>query len=73
MDVKLAGYNLDVALIGKPISQRSTPETISAAYARISRSKKNVCSLREESILDVEKAKKSNVSTVVPDFVAETF
>jgi len=64
MDVKLAGYNLDVALIGKPISQRSTPETISAAYARISRSKKNVCSLREESILDVEKAKKSNGSIV---------
>ncbi len=64
MEVILAGFNLDVGLIGQPKSQKSTPETISAAYARISRSKKSVCSLREESILDVEKAKASNENIV---------
>ncbi len=64
MEVILAGHNLDVNLIGEPNSKRSTPETISAAYARISRSKKSVCALREESILDVEKARKSNNSIV---------
>lgn len=37
-----------------------TPETISAAYARISRSKKSVDKLRENAIEDIEKARKSN-------------
>ncbi len=64
MKVLLSGYNLDVNLIGKKKTQKSTPETISAAYARISRSKKSVDKLREEAIQDVEKAKLSNNSIV---------
>ncbi len=64
MEVILSGYNLDVALIGKPKSEKTTPETISAAYARISRSKKSVSQLREEAIQDIEKAKQSNQSIV---------
>ena len=39
MIVKIAGYNIDKSLIDKlNLPQQATPETISAAYARISRS-----------------------------------
>ncbi|MCK4358458.1 MAG: FAD-dependent thymidylate synthase [Candidatus Cloacimonetes bacterium] len=41
-----------------------TPETISAAYARISRSQKSVDELRKLSLEDVEEARKSNQSIV---------
>jgi len=41
-----------------------TPETISAAYARISRSQKSVDELRRQSVEDVEKARKSNQKIV---------
>ena len=41
-----------------------TPETISAAYARISRSQKSVDKLRTISLEDVEEARKSNRSIV---------
>ncbi|MEA3475884.1 MAG: FAD-dependent thymidylate synthase [Candidatus Cloacimonadota bacterium] len=41
-----------------------TPETISAAYARISRSQKSVDELRKQSVEDVEKARKSNQKIV---------
>jgi len=41
-----------------------TPETISAAYARISRSKKSVDQLRKASLKDIEKARKSNEKIV---------
>lgn len=59
MRVILAGYNVDVSqLLSKEV--QCTPETISAAYARISRSKKSVDELRKDAVLDVEKARKSN-------------
>ena len=61
MKVNLAGYNLDQELI-KEIN--STPETISAAYARISRDPRDVDELRKESINAVDKARKSNETIV---------
>jgi len=65
MKVEIAGYNLDKSLIDKIENQQvTTPETISAAYARISRSKKSVTELRQEAIRDVEKARKSNENIV---------
>ncbi len=63
MKVIVAGYNVDAELLKKSV-KGATPETISAAYARISRSKDSVDKLREEAILDVEKAKNSNTSIV---------
>lgn len=59
MIVTIAGYNVDNSLIDKQNS-KTTPETISAAYARISRSKKSVTELRKEALSEVEKARKSN-------------
>jgi len=41
-----------------------TPETISAAAARTSRSEKTLPELRQEAILDIDKARKSNESIV---------
>jgi flavin-dependent thymidylate synthase len=61
MQVRLAGYNIDKKLIeklGDDIS--ATPEVISAAYARISRSSKSVTELRTIAAQDVEKARTSN-------------
>ncbi len=61
MQVRLAGFNLDKSLIdrlGQDIS--ATPEVISAAYARISRSSKSVTELRGAAIKDVAKARSSN-------------
>ena len=61
MQVRLAGYNIDKNLIdklGKDIS--ATPEVISAAYARISRSSKSVTELRKAARDDVAKARNSN-------------
>lgn len=65
MKVSLAGYNIDESLI-KQIKNKNhvTPETISAAYARISRSKKTVTELREESLKEVEKARNSNENII---------
>ncbi len=61
MDIKLAGYNIDTSLIKDIKNQAAaTPETISAAYARISRSSLSVTELRENSIAEVENARKSN-------------
>ncbi|MGQ9664145.1 MAG: FAD-dependent thymidylate synthase [bacterium] len=64
MKVCLAGYNLDIEVI-KGLSKNNknpilTPETISAAYARISRSPKVVGVLRSEALKEVEKARNSN-------------
>lgn len=65
MIVNLAGYNLDIDLIRKLAEQdKATPETLAAAYARISRSKKNVTELRQEAIRDVARARKSNRNIV---------
>ena len=58
MKVVLAGYNIDKSLIERfPNRNIATPETISAAYARISRSKKSVTELRKQALQEVEKAR----------------
>jgi thymidylate synthase ThyX len=69
MNILLAGYNIDYDLI-RELSDRSaleqelTPETISAAYARISRSPKPVDELRRDARAEVEKARRSNRNIV---------
>ncbi|MCP4481802.1 MAG: FAD-dependent thymidylate synthase [bacterium] len=66
MQVYLAGYNVDLDLLNELKKQnpgfadKLTPETISAAYARISRDPRPINKLREVSRNEVEKAKKSN-------------
>ncbi len=69
MKILLAGYNLDYDLICElkdksAAAQDITPETISAAYARISRSPKSVNELRSDARGEVEKARKSNRNIV---------
>lgn len=63
MDIKLAGFNIDKNQLDSLAGQNKdllTPEIFSAAYARISRSSKNVTELREEALNDIEKARRSN-------------
>ena len=60
MRINVAGYNIDKTLIDKLDNIQATPEVISAAYARISRSKNDVTTLREQALGEVEKARKSN-------------
>jgi len=60
--VILAGYNVDLDAL-KECKKRDvllTPESISAAYARISRSPKSVDTLRANARHEVAKARKSN-------------
>ena len=69
MKILLSGYNLDYDLIRKlkeksGLQQDLTPETISAAYARISRNPKPVNELRELARDEVEKARSSNRNIV---------
>jgi flavin-dependent thymidylate synthase len=69
MDIILAGYNLDYETIrsmgeAHPELTSLTPETVSAAYARISRSPKPVNELRASARLEVEKARQSNNNIV---------
>lgn len=69
MDIILAGYNLDYETIrsmgeAQPEIGSLTPETISAAYARISRSPKPVDELRAIARSEVEKARQSNNNIV---------
>jgi flavin-dependent thymidylate synthase len=69
MKIILAGYNLDFETIRefqelRPDAQYFTPETISAAYARISRSPKPVDELRTIARQEVEKARQSNRNIV---------
>jgi flavin-dependent thymidylate synthase len=69
MKIILAGYNLDFETIRefqelRPEAQYFTPETISAAYARISRSPKPVDELRTIARQEVEKARQSNRNIV---------
>ncbi len=65
MRVVLAGYNLDTEIIerakqGEDVSSLPlTPETVSVAYARISRDPSPVTELRQKSIDDVESARRS--------------
>ncbi len=69
MKILLAGYNIDYDLICElraksALKQDITPETISAAYARISRSPKPVDALRRDARSEVDKARKSNRNIV---------
>ncbi|MFH1238994.1 MAG: FAD-dependent thymidylate synthase, partial [bacterium] len=69
MKVLLAGYNLDSEIIeelAKKSADKSaiTPETISAAYARISRSPKPVNELRKIARQEVEKSRRSNKNII---------
>ncbi len=58
MKVILAGYNTDVE------NNSKTPETISAAYARISRDPAPITELRRKAASEIEKARKSNETIV---------
>lgn len=61
MKVRIAGFNVDYdALRLDNVRTRLTPETISAAYARISRSPKPVHELRHRACQEVNKARASN-------------
>ena len=63
MKIELAGYNVDsdiLARLNPDHGEVLTPETFSAAYARISRSPEDVTSLRRQAREDVERARKSN-------------
>ncbi len=69
MKIILAGYNLDYSAIGALKAGLSsgeclTPETIAAAYARISRDPRPVNELREVAMAEVEKARQSNRNIV---------
>ncbi len=69
MKILLAGYNIDYDLLRElkaksGISEDLTPETISAAYARISRSPKPVDELRRNARAEVDKARQSNRNIV---------
>ncbi len=65
MKVILAGYNIDATIIEKAKAGEIvkdlplTPETVSVAYARISRDPSPVTELRQKSIDDVEAARRS--------------
>lgn len=69
MKILLAGYNLDYETIrelqaARPELRNLTPETISAAYARISRDPRPVHELRAVAREEVEKARQSNRTIV---------
>lgn len=69
MKVILAGYNVDTSVIEElrrhaPPRQDITPETLSAAYARISRDPRPVDELRAAARQEVEKARRSNQTII---------
>ncbi|MGQ9707262.1 MAG: FAD-dependent thymidylate synthase [bacterium] len=67
MKVKLAGFNIEQELVHSLTENRRvvlTPETIAAAYARVSRSTKPVESLRSEARRELKKARRSNQTIV---------
>ena len=64
MKLIVAGYNIDSSLIAQLEDQNATPEVISAAYARISRSQKSVDDLRKEALDEIEKARHSNENII---------
>ena len=69
MKIILAGYNLDSEVIeelrkNSPERQDITPETISAAYARISRDPRPVNELRAMARAEVDKARRSNQNII---------
>jgi flavin-dependent thymidylate synthase len=64
--IKVAGYNVEADLLenldasNRDVTTILTPEIFSSAYARISRSSRDVTTLRLQARRDVEKARKSN-------------
>lgn len=69
MKVLLAGYNLDATVIeelkrASPPRQDITPETLSAAYARISRDPRPADELRAIARQEVDKARRSNQTII---------
>ena len=60
MKILIAGYNIDSSLIREIDKESASPEVLSAAYARISRSNKSVDKLRFDAMHEVQKARKSN-------------
>jgi flavin-dependent thymidylate synthase len=69
MDVILAGYNIDYDIIREIAAEHPgrmdlTPETVAAAYARISRNPRPVNELRTLARGEVEKARASNRNIV---------
>ncbi|NOY07952.1 MAG: FAD-dependent thymidylate synthase, partial [Spirochaetes bacterium] len=66
MHIALAGINIDTILLEKiktSLGEEAaglTPETLSASYARISRSQKTIRAIRENAVKEVEKARSSN-------------
>ncbi len=67
MKVNLAGYNIEhdvVQTMGRGRRALPTPETIAAAYARVSRSDKSVEELRREARKAVADARRSNRTIV---------
>ena len=68
MEINLAGFNVDSDIL-KELSRRKkkiilTPETIAAAYARISRSTESPTELRKVARKEVNKARKSNKTII---------
>lgn len=69
MKIILAGYNIDAEVIEdlkkhEPERQDITPETLSAAYARISRDPRPVNELRAIARAEVERARRSNQNII---------
>jgi flavin-dependent thymidylate synthase len=67
LNIKLAGYNVEAEILEKltpPEGEPLTPEVLSAAYARISRSKKDIPTLRKQARNDVYKTRKSNKTII---------
>jgi flavin-dependent thymidylate synthase len=74
MKIKLAGFNVDIDLLteaasklsddGEKFWESATPETISAAYARISRDPRPIDELRANAITSITKARASNQQIV---------
>ena len=69
MKILLAGYNLDTDVIkdltkSNPLRADVTPETLSAAYARISRDPRSIDELRQVARQEVENSRKSNKAII---------
>lgn len=69
MKILLAGYNLDIDVIkdltkSNPTRADVTPETLSAAYARISRDSRPIDELRQVARREVENSRKSNKAII---------
>ena len=69
MRVLLAGYNVDSAVLeelkrNSPPRSDVTPETLSAAYARISRDPRPVDELRAAARAEVDRARRSNEAII---------